>query len=1064
MQNVRHFTVKICHVVTEAVTGTGFLVSKDGKIITCKHVVLKASKLGNIANGVEVKVYFPQLKDLELEGAIARVTSYFSEKDDDVVLLELESSVLTFLESAISIGKVKPAILSSAHESECNDFITYGYRTLGKYKNGVRAQGRISGSIDRPSDLFLQADPIQLKSDGIKEGMSGGAVLDIDRDRVVGVISEKWDSGGDFSDRDTSFAVDCIVLSFEPINLQVEEVIELQSDDIKSAKFQDSKSEEQRIPRIGKIGIARVHHLLDDAPLPLSEWVGRENLLQALNEAWLDSKYCIMGLVGFGGEGKTSLASKWIRNLLSHSSLPQPDSVFWWDFNKNPSVIEFFSNVFEYLDIGQINPELLISVDIKAAIIRAIRGRYVFVLDGVEVLQNQEGDDYGLLKSNELRSFLRSFAEGNHQSFCLVTSRAPLIDLLDCRTYSEREVNPLNIREGFLLLKELGIKGSDKALQQVVKDWGGHALMLTLIGTYLQRRGGNVKRIREIPAPERKEPLHEQVQRIMNCYNEKLTSAERETITIISAFRLPVTLRDHTFYKAIFEGKTGAPKIPQKRNFTWIDWLIESIQLYLDRIFHRRLSESSRLNRKLQSSVDMLNSGIFNAMIDRLIRIKILCEHRQNLQSLYGKQITFYSIHILIRAYYLRKFKEIDQEWHQQIQQRIANYYESLFSSVPKHPTRENISPIVEAIHHLCQAQNFDKAWEMLTNHLCGENNNDLLVDQLAAWDIYLDLHLDFFPNRDFTQDIKVSNSNSKACILNNTGLGYYKLGLSTNSIQLYKRAFSIHIANKEWLAAGKVFHNLTYMYSDFGDLKSAKISIRRGLSCISHCSIQTSYQWQWSKHRTICTEAWIDFLQGDMESAVKNFKNAEKLIRMIDSPTLYLYALRGIHHSDCLRKSKRWDEAKEIIVNNLKFCRRKHLIEWVGCCHRVLGDLNADIEDHDNAKYHYQEAIRIIRNTNNYVTLIEALSARGRWKARYMLGIETTQEDLSEAIDYALSGGYRLHEADIRVSIAWMHLATNNFQSAEKEAKRAQQMSKKMGYYWGEVGAIELLSKLPSI
>jgi NACHT domain len=481
---------------------------------------------------------------------------------------------------------VQPAILAAAQESEGNKFISYGYRRLENYQS-VRADGKINGDIERPFDLILQVDPIMLTSQNIAPGMSGAPVLDQERNRVIGIIAETWDSAGQLKDRDTAFAVDCKVLSFKPINLLLEEGLNHQSDDMEPSISQGFQPEVQGAPEVEENSMAKLRPLLDDAPLPLSsEWVGREDLLQSLNKNWLTPEYYVMGLIGFGGEGKTSLARQWLSNLLNHPSLPQPDGIFWWNFNEKPYVDEFFRKIFEYLDIGQINPDLLASVDDKVKIICAMKGRYLFILDGIEVLQHQMGDDYGLLTSKELRSFLRSFAEGNHQSFCLVTSRAPLIDLLDYPTYTECEVKPLSTQEGRTLLKKLGIKGSDRALGKVVNAWGGYALMLTLIAAYLKRRGGQVRYIREIPPPEVNEPLHERVQRVLHRYDENLTDAEREFLTVLGAFRLSIPLKNVTFKKAIFRGETGFPNLPPRSKSDGIDRFITKLQRLLDPILH----------------------------------------------------------------------------------------------------------------------------------------------------------------------------------------------------------------------------------------------------------------------------------------------------------------------------------------------------------------------------------------------------------------------------------------------------------------------------------------------
>ncbi|GAX45656.1 TPR repeat protein [Tolypothrix sp. NIES-4075] len=165
-----------------------------------------------------------------------------------------------------------------------------------------------------------------------------------------------------------------------------------------------------------------------------------------LNQDWVDPNCLITGLVDFCGNNKSSLARCWLLSLLENSSLPQPQGVLWSSFQEKNSVDKFFEAALTLLLKG-IEPSKLTSIE-KVKFIHALlkTGRYLFILDGLGVLQHQDGDNYGELKNADLRDFIRGFATGGHKSFCLINSRIPLLDLIDFTTYTHRKVSAY--REG----------------------------------------------------------------------------------------------------------------------------------------------------------------------------------------------------------------------------------------------------------------------------------------------------------------------------------------------------------------------------------------------------------------------------------------------------------------------------------------------------------------------------------------------------------------------------------------------------------------------------------------
>jgi hypothetical protein len=363
IQNPREFTLQIHRSVNDGeIVGTGFVISENGLAVTCVHVVKAAA--GSVYQGVEIGVYFAPSRQKWL----ARVIGCFEDCDDDVVLLQLGDENDPFFLP----DKMQPARIDGADASTGNRFRSYGYRPLEKYSGGL-AEGKILGDVEPPNGYVLQLDPIQLESSQINSGMSGAAVLDLERDRVVGIVSETWFPDATGKDRDTAWAVNVRVLALPPIALSINNengVTETDTAAIATAPMTDN------------IAMPTLKEKLVNAPPIFDEWVGRVELLQALDEDWGDPARRIVELIGFGGEGKSSVARRWVENVMTSDNKPQ--GVFWWGFESNPSTDAFFEELLKFLVDG-INTQSIPSAAEKIQVINAMlsSSRYIFVLDGL---------------------------------------------------------------------------------------------------------------------------------------------------------------------------------------------------------------------------------------------------------------------------------------------------------------------------------------------------------------------------------------------------------------------------------------------------------------------------------------------------------------------------------------------------------------------------------------------------------------------------------------------------------------------------------------------------------
>ncbi len=536
LQDLRGMTVQIRHRESDAIVGTGVAISMDGAIITCAHVVRAAGVEPRDANSAEIGVYFPQVRGPETKARRAIVAACFPRHDDDIVLLQLVGG-------ASPLAPEQIAILGCAEQSCGNAFRSYGYAPIGPYL-ARHADGKIMGAAEivLPPGTDLHCEPIELRTRDVRPGMSGAAVLDVARNLVVGLVTQRWNPRGQSEDDNLAWATDAAVLTFDPFNFA------LRDDDLPLRAASQPKTDvaAARAQVAPDVGIA-----WNNAPSPLKEWVGRAELLAHLTADWRDPNRRVTGLIGFGGEGKSSLARKWVDGICrgeaffdllgkSKNASPLPDGVFWWGFYERPSVDEFFEAALKFMSGGKIDPRKVPSANVRAQIIGAMlgAGRYLFVLDGLEVMQHQEGDQYGLLKSGDLKEFIGYFAAGGHSSFLLITSRAPLLDLMGYTTYTQRDVERLSPADGRALLREIGVRGNDAALDQVVADWDGHALALSLLAAYLvERHAGQVAHVGEIPIPTANEERYARVHRVLRRYDEHLSDAERAFLMIFSAFR-----------------------------------------------------------------------------------------------------------------------------------------------------------------------------------------------------------------------------------------------------------------------------------------------------------------------------------------------------------------------------------------------------------------------------------------------------------------------------------------------------------------------------------------------
>lgn len=755
-QDLRKFTVQIRDARTDEVIGTGIVVSTSGLVITCAHVVEAAGiDVRGDRNSV-VGVYFPARFGRRAETRRATIRFAFTTSDDDLVCVQVDGP--------LPLASDQVAVLGAAQGSRLHPFESYGYRRLERYIGG-RAGGRILGDVDPPYDCELLQDPVQLESSQISMGMSGSAVLDLERNLVVGIVSEAWFTDQSGKDRDTAWAVNAKVISLTGLDIS-----------IRGSALPLVKAKRPRHdPELVRESVPLPGHRLDDAPNTLVEWVGREDGLGLLGQEWRHGRHLVVGLIGFGGEGKSSLARRWLDTILNEPEEEGLAGVFWWSFTERADADEFLSAALEFMSAGRIAVGELPGGSARAAFAASLLSmhRYVFVLDGFELMQHQQGDQYGAIESASLREFLGYFATPGHRSFCVVTSRAPLVDLAPYVTYRHVDVTALSIESGRKLLRNLGVVGSDAALDRVVRIWGGHALTLCLLAAYLVKNyQGDVRSIDELPPPDPTADRDQLVRQILREYDASLNHTEREFLIRFSLFRTPVAEEAIE----IVTGDAMGPEFERTRAITLK-------HLLAARVIRRDVS-------------------------DRL------------------------SIHPLIRDFYTHRVRT-DPDRLTRLHAKIAEYYFADAGNLPDRPRLDDLLPFIEAVHHLTRAGKHDRACDTVYDRLYVADRG-LITRELNAYETVLSVFLDFFPDHHLWEDPVVDDAGSKNWILHETATALQLLGRMRDAAVVTRRAMQLFKEDEKWHDAAVSCQNMTELYFALGSLPACAGLVREAFDLAS--------------------------------------------------------------------------------------------------------------------------------------------------------------------------------------------------------------------------------------
>jgi serine/threonine protein kinase/tetratricopeptide (TPR) repeat protein len=257
--------------------------------------------------------------------------------------------------------------------------------------------------------------------------------------------------------------------------------------------------------------------------------LGRERELSELDEAWQNPDINIMGIVAWGGVGKSALLNHWLARL-AKEQYRGAEMVYAWSFylqgtqDQRMSADDFIVSTLQWFGDKDPNQGSEWEKGVRLAELVAST-RTLMILDGLEPLQYSPGPNEGRLKDKSLAAFLRELA-GNNTGLCVISSRFAVADLQGFMQTTVRQIDldHLSPESGTELLRAYGIWGDEEELRSASEEYGGHSLALTLLSTYLRDvHGGDIVKRRGMSQFKQDERKGGHAHRVMESYERGLS-------------------------------------------------------------------------------------------------------------------------------------------------------------------------------------------------------------------------------------------------------------------------------------------------------------------------------------------------------------------------------------------------------------------------------------------------------------------------------------------------------------------------------------------------------------
>jgi tetratricopeptide (TPR) repeat protein len=762
--------------------------------------------------------------------------------------------------------------------------------------------------------------------------------------------------------------------------------------------------------------------------------IGRETELARLDAAWEDPGLHVLTFVAFGGMGKSALVSHWL-DRLSADGWRGARRVLDWSFYSQGTE-ERVTSADRFLDhalawFGDPDPKAGAPRDRGLRLAELVRQeRTLLILDGVEPLQHPPTSPLaGRLKDPGLAALLKGLA-GANPGLCVITTRERIADLDGFpKTAPQDDLEALSPKAGAELLKQLGVKGKESELVAASREFGNHALTLTLLGGYLSRAcGGDVRRRKEVDLAGADQRKGGHALRVIGTYARWLGEGpELAALRLLGLFDRPAGPKA----LAALRAKPAIPGLTEPL----IDLREEDWQLAL----------SNLREHGLLLPADPHQPGTLDA-------------------------------HPLVRIFFQ---EELEKQRPEAWQAGNLRLYEHLQKEAPDLPdTLEAMEPLFTAMVHGCRAGRQQEALHEVYWRRIQRGKKVFSTNKLGAIGSELSALSGLF-DRPWEQPSTRLTSADQAFLLSEAGFRLRALGRPAEAVQPMEAGLREFESQQDWNNAAQAASNLSELTLILGEVERAE---GFGKQNVDLAARGAGGFWQMVGLSTLADAVHQAGLLGE---SAKAFRKAESLQAEDEPEYPRLYSLAGYRYCDLLLSCGKPEDgaAPESLAVDSKAAKRfreacrevrertGQTLEWdtsaaadivsIALDHLSLGRAHLGLAltapwpaapgedaeaDFTKATEYLDLAVEGLQRSGYEYYLPLGLLSRATLR-RLRSELTAAEADLSEALEIAERGSMRLHECDAHLEWARLCRQRGDRDGLERHVARARRLVEETGY-----------------